>query len=129
MKKISCLRTVKNSIITPINNSVVCFHYHSYFSYVLARSSPATQTLHRCKIKVFAEQIMMCTGSQQRSIKNVSLTKLGVPKLSLAMYPFSILIDERVPLKQCFSNFLFHRPPYTLDTSFAPPKPDKAHTK
>jgi len=45
---------------------------------------------------------------------------LGVPKLSLAMHPFSISIDERVPVKQCFSNFLFHRPPYTLDTSFAP---------
>jgi len=37
------------------------------------------------------------------------------------MYPFSISIDERVPLKQCFSNFLFHRLPYTRDTSFAPP--------
>jgi len=38
------------------------------------------------------------------------------------MYTFSISIDERVPLKQCFfSNFLFHRLPYTLDTSFAPP--------
>ena len=34
----------------------------------------------------------------------------------------------RVLLKQCFSNFLFHRSPYTLDTSFAPPKADKAHT-
>jgi len=45
----------------------------------------------------------------------------GVPKLSLAMYLFIISIDERVPLKQCFWSFLFHRPPQTLDVSFAPP--------
>jgi len=32
MKKISCLRTVKHNIITPFNNSVVCFYYHLYFS-------------------------------------------------------------------------------------------------
>jgi len=61
--------------------------------------------------------------------KNVRLTMLGFPKLSLAMYPFSISINERVPLKQCFANFLFHHPSYTLDTSFAPPKPNEAHTR
>jgi len=71
--------------------------------------------------KLRFEQIVMCTVSQQRWIKKVSLTKLGVPKLSLAMYPFSISIDERILLKQYFSNFLFHSPPYTLDTRLRPP--------
>jgi len=41
----------------------------------------------------------------------------------------SISIDERVSLKQCFTNILFHCPTNTLDTSFVPPKPEKAHTR
>jgi len=45
MKKISCLRTVKNNIITPVNNSAVCFHNHLYFSLVLARSQTQQQKL------------------------------------------------------------------------------------
>jgi len=32
MKKISCLRTVKNNIITSVSNGVVYFHDHLYFS-------------------------------------------------------------------------------------------------
>ena len=34
------------------------------------------------------------------------MPKPGVPKFSLAMYPFSISIDERVPLKQDLQTFL-----------------------
>jgi len=30
---------------------------------------------------------------------------------------------------QCFSNYLFHRPLFTFDTSSTPPEPDKANTK
>jgi len=32
-------------------------------------------------------------------------------------------------LDQRFSNFLFHRPLFTLDMSFSTPKPDKANTR
>jgi len=37
------------------------------------------------------------------------------------MFPFSISIDERVPLKQRFSNFLFHRPLTLLTRRLRPP--------
>ena len=49
-------------------------------------------------MKVFAEQsdVRRLTATLN---ENTSLTKPVVPKLSLAMYPFSISVDEQVPLK------------------------------
>jgi len=129
MKKFRVWEPSKTILLLQLTIALFVFITICIFRKYLHGHKPSNKNFASVKIKVFAEQIVTCTGSQQRWIKNVSLAKLGVPKFSLAMYPFSISTDERVPLKLCFSNFLFHRLSYTLDTSFAPPKPDKTHTR
>ena len=52
-----------------------------------------------------------CENTCKMSICVLPLLKTGVPKLSLAVYPFSISVDEHVPLKMGAGRIFFRQGP------------------